>query len=150
MTISPGSARPSPGADRTSWNCCGIADLEVQSDPLKIATEGGLHALCWVHSERLVHKLNPVTEAQQRARAKIQQRFWRLYADLLAYKAEPKRRPRSQLERRFDALFTTRTGYRTMDRLLARLYANKQELLVVVDRPEVPLHTNGTENDVRC
>ena len=155
----------------------GISDLMVQPNPLKIATEGGLwgaiidhgllkdcvilsddagqfnvglHALCWIHSERLVHKLNPVTEAQQRARAKIQQRFWRLYADLLTYKTEPKRQRRSQLERRFDALFTTRTGYRTLDRLLARLHANKQEMLVVLDRPEVPLHTNGTENDVRC
>ena len=37
-----------------------------------------------------------------------------------------------------------------MDRLLARLLANKDELLVVLDRPEVPLNTNGSENDIRC
>ena len=35
-------------------------------------------------------------------------------------------------------------------RLLARLYANKSELLMVLDRPEIPLHTNGSENDIRC
>ena len=34
--------------------------------------------------------------------------------------------------------------------MLARLHANKDELLVVLDRPEVPLHTNGSENDIRC
>jgi len=37
-----------------------------------------------------------------------------------------------------------------LDRLLARLHANKAELLMALRRPEVPLHTNGSENDVRC
>ena len=37
-----------------------------------------------------------------------------------------------------------------LDRLLARLHANKAELLMVLDRPEIPLHTNGSENDIRC
>ena len=37
-----------------------------------------------------------------------------------------------------------------LDRLLARLHANKAELLTVLDRPEIPLHTNGSENDIRC
>ena len=26
----------------------------------------------------------------------------------------------------------------------------KPELLRVLDRPEIPLHTNGSENDIRC
>jgi hypothetical protein len=26
----------------------------------------------------------------------------------------------------------------------------KRELLIVLDRPEIPLHTNTSENDVRC
>ena len=33
---------------------------------------------------------------------------------------------------------------------LARLHANKLELLTVLDRPEIPLHTNGIERDIRC
>jgi hypothetical protein len=33
---------------------------------------------------------------------------------------------------------------------MARLHANKAELLMVLDRPEIPLHTNGSENDIRC
>src|ERR1700677_2079012 len=37
-----------------------------------------------------------------------------------------------------------------LDRLLVRLHANKPELLMVLDRPEIPLHTNGSENDIRC
>ena len=37
-----------------------------------------------------------------------------------------------------------------LDRLLARLHVNKAELLMVLERPEIPLHTNGWENDIRC
>jgi hypothetical protein len=36
-----------------------------------------------------------------------------------------------------------------LDRLLRRLHANKAELLLVLDRPEIPLHTNGSERDLR-
>jgi hypothetical protein len=54
------------------------------------------------------------------------------------------------LRQRFDRIFKRRTGWTTLDRLLKRLNANKPELLVALDRPEVPLHTNGSENDIRC
>ena len=54
------------------------------------------------------------------------------------------------LRARFDRIFTRKTGFVTLDRLLARLHANKHELLMVLDRPEIPLHTNGSENDIRC
>ena len=57
---------------------------------------------------------------------------------------------KAALRARFDRIFTRKTGFVTLDRLLARLHANKRELLIVLDRPEIPLHTNTSENDVRC
>ena len=54
------------------------------------------------------------------------------------------------LRTRFDRIFRRRTGFTTLDRLLARLHANKAELLTVLDRPTTPLHTNGSENHIRC
>ena len=54
------------------------------------------------------------------------------------------------MKARFDRIFKRRTGFATLDRRLERLHANKPELLRVLDRPEVPLHTNGSENDIRC
>jgi hypothetical protein len=56
---------------------------------------------------------------------------------------------KSTLRRRFDRVFQRRTGFATLDRLLKRLHANKGELLRVLERPKIPLHTNGSENDVR-
>src|SRR3954466_3949963 len=66
------------------------------------------------------------------------------------YRAEPTPRRRSELRARFDRIFLRTTGFATLDRLLARLHANKAELLMVLDHPEIPLHTNGSENDIRC
>lgn len=37
-----------------------------------------------------------------------------------------------------------------LDRLLGRLHERKPDLLRVLDRPDIPLHTNGSENDIRC
>lgn len=155
----------------------GLSGLAINPDPVRIATEGALwgsvldhgfladavivsddagqfnvgrHALCWVHAERLIHKLDTFTDRQRRAVMRIRARLWKLYADLKAYRQKPAARRKAALQRRFDALFTTRTGFVTLDRLLRRLHANKPELLAVLDRPEIPLHTNGSENDIRC
>jgi len=155
----------------------GIAGLGVTPDPVKIATEGALwgslkahgflkdtvilsddagqfdvgrHALCWVHAERLVHKLDTFTDlhytAQQRARCLI----WWFYRDLKAYRCDPTSGDKAALQARFDWIFRRRTGFDILDRLMARLHANKPELLMVLERPEIPLHTNGSENDIRC
>jgi Transposase IS66 family len=110
----------------------------------------GQHALCWVHAERLVHKLDTFTDLHRAAQSHIRDLIWSFYADLKAYRADPTSRRRTALRARFDRIFKRRTGFATLDRLLERLHANKPELLMVLDRPEIPLHTNGSENDIRC
>jgi uncharacterized small protein (DUF1192 family) len=110
----------------------------------------GKHALCWIHAERLVHKLDTFTDQQRATQARIRDLIWWYYADLKAYRREPSRRRRSELRARFDRIFQRRTGFVMLDRLLERLHANKVELLQVLDRPEIPLHTNGSENDIRA
>jgi hypothetical protein len=59
------------------------------------------------------------------------------------------RRPQSPAWRQSRTLCRS-PPFVTLDRLLKRLHANKSELLMVLDRPETPLHTNGSENDIRC
>ncbi len=72
------------------------------------------------------------------------------YADLKAWKRDPCPRRAAALRARFDRIFGRRTGYMTLDRLLARLHRRKPELLRVLQHPEIPLHTNGSENDIRA
>ena len=76
--------------------------------------------------------------------------IWWFYADLKAYQAAPTARRRSEMRARFDRIFLRTTGFATLDRLLQRQHDNKAELLMVLDHPEIPLHTNGSENDIRC
>ena len=110
----------------------------------------GRHALCWVHAERLVHKLDAFTDANRAAQQHVRKLIWNFYADLKVFQTNPDKRRRLALRARFDRIFRRRTGFTTLDRLLARLHANKAELLTVLDRPETPLHTNGSETDLRC
>src|SRR5271168_4664511 len=110
----------------------------------------GKHALCWVHAERLVHKLDTFTDKHRAAQKRVRGLIWNFYADLKMYQRKPSHCRALSLRARFDRIFRRRTGFATLDRLLARLHANKAELLMVLDRPEIPLHTNGSENDIRC
>jgi hypothetical protein len=109
----------------------------------------GQHGLCWVHAERLVHKLDTFTDEQRVAQRCARKLIWRFYRDLKAYRAHPTGHRKTALRLRFERIFTRKTGFVTLDRLLARLHANTGELLMVLDRPEIPLHTNGSENDIR-
>jgi hypothetical protein len=97
-----------------------------------------------------VHKLDTFTDLHRAAQQRIRTLIWNFYADLKTYQANPSKNRRAVLRARFDRIFRRRTGFVTLDRLLARLQANKAELLMVLQRPEIPLHTNGSENDIRC
>jgi hypothetical protein len=107
------------------------------------------HGLCWIHAERLIHRLVPVTEAQRAAVALVRHLIWWLYRDLKLYRADPSSRAKAGLKARFDRLFGRTTGFADLDAALARLKRRKAELLVVLERPEVPLNTNSSEQDVR-
>jgi hypothetical protein len=104
--------------------------------------------LCWVHAERLVHKLDAFTDENRNAQRHIRGLIWRFYRDLKAYRLAPSEKRKASLMARFDRIFTRQTGFVTLDRELKRLHANKAELLKVLERPEIPLHTNGSENDI--
>ena len=92
----------------------------------------------------------PVAGAQRRAVDPVRQLIWWLHRDPKAWQGRPDRRRAAALRTRFDRIFRRRTGCATLDRLLARLYERKTGLLRVLDRPEIPLHTNGSENDIRA
>ena len=76
--------------------------------------------------------------------------IWWLYRQLKEYKLAPSPERAEALSARFERIFDrARTGYATLDKLLKRLHANGRELLRVLQRPEIPLNTNASENDIR-
>jgi hypothetical protein len=108
-----------------------------------------LHALCWVHAERLIHKLIPLNAPQRQDQERVRGELWTLYADLKAYQHAPDPAAIPALRARFEALFTQKTSWATLNQLLKRLKTHQGELLLVLLRPDIPLHTNGSENDIR-
>jgi hypothetical protein len=151
----------------------GIHGLEASLGPARIATEGapwgsiaahgllrdavilsddagqfdvGQHALCWVHAERLVHRLDTFTDDQHAAQQHLRALIWWFYADLNAYRVGPSAK---RAARPLRSHLPPPHGVRNARPAARRLHERKPDLRVL-DRPELPLHTNGSENDIRC
>jgi len=155
----------------------GFSALAVTPDPVRIATEGALwgqhpahqflcdavvvsddagqfvigrHALCWVHAERLVHKLDTFTDQHRAAR------HW--FAPDLDFYGPISRSTRStpvsvRLARCVPGSTVSSAGARASPPWTACWHGcmpTRPNCLMVLDRPEIPLHTNGSENDIRC
>lgn len=108
-----------------------------------------LHALCWIHAERSLLKLIPVGDAQREALERARSRLWDFYRCLKIYKRSPGKKMKAELKQRFDTIFTITTCYAALNDALKRIHRNKRELLLVLDRPEIPLHNNSSESDIR-
>ena len=107
------------------------------------------HTLCWIHMERLIHRLIPFNDQQKEAVDWARNEIWSIYAALKEYKKKPDEQEAARLRKQFQSLCATRTGYETLNRLLKRMANNEHELFRVLDRPEIPLHNNLSERDIR-
>jgi hypothetical protein len=108
-----------------------------------------LHGLCWVHAEATIHKIVPYTDKQRQALQSSRDKIWQLYDDLKAYKQNPTEKDKAELGNRFDDIFLEKSCFGTLEFALKRLHKNKAGLLLVLDRPEIPLHNNASESDIR-
>jgi len=108
-----------------------------------------LHGLCWVHAERSIHKLIGFTDKQKKILEEIRSDIWQFYHGLKAYRINPDEATKIDLNEQFDKLFIQKTGFASLDQALKRIHQNKSELLLVLDRPDIPLHNNLSETDIR-
>ena len=130
--------------------------IEIQTiDSLIVVSDGAgqfkvlTHALCWVHAERLVYKLVPLNDTHRKDINKARGEIWDLYRDLKRYKVNPEPSKKAVLENEFERIFTQKTSYELLNQQLKRLHKHKSSLLRVLERPDIPLHTNSSENDLR-
>jgi hypothetical protein len=121
----------------------------ISDDAAQFKLLAFLHALCWVHQERHVARLIPLTEDQRVAHEQMRDAIWNYYQRLKAYRKSPTPQRRGRLESDFDKLFLKKTGWSELDEELQKIHGKKSELLLVLERPEIPLHNNLSENDIR-
>jgi hypothetical protein len=131
-----------------------IMEHGINKDIAIISDDAGqfkilIHGLCWVHSERNIQKVHCFTEEQKELLEEILKELWNLYAKLKSYKIENSQTKKEELEEEFNMLFTKKTGFLSLDQALEKANKNKTELLLVLERPEVPLHNNTSERDIR-
>lgn len=107
------------------------------------------HALCWIHAERTLSKLLAPSPEKSQILEDVRTQVWQFYDELKAFKESPMEEDKIRLQNQFDEIFTQQTNYQLLNLALKRLHANKAELLLVLDRPEIPLHNNLSETDIR-
>ena len=90
-------------------------------------------------------KLKPVVPQFQEKLEEFRGQYWDYYAELHKYKENPKPDEAERLQKEFDRLFQTQTGYAELDDRIAKSGTKKDELLLVLQRPELPLHNNAAE-----
>jgi hypothetical protein len=108
-----------------------------------------LHALCWIHAERSIDRITPMSEKGRDDLEEVLKRLWQLYRDLKIYKTDPQPAEAERLDRVFDEIFTMKTHSASLNNALKRISNNKAELLLVLRHPEIPLHNNLSENAIR-
>ena len=109
-----------------------------------------VHGLCWIHAERCLAKLVGFNDKQREALEQVRLQLWDFYHVLKAYKEGPTENKKDEILERFDAIFTQKFSYfQTLTDALKGLYRNKEELLLMLEHPHIPLHNNLSERDIR-
>jgi hypothetical protein len=104
-----------------------------------------LLGLCWIHEGRHYKKLTPFLPVHLEMLTQFLDDFWAFYEMLLYYKDWPSAETQGLLSAIFDALFGKQTGYDQLDKRIAITRAKREELLLVLKHPEIPLHNNSAE-----
>lgn len=106
-------------------------------------------ALCWVHEGRHYKKLMPAIDYHRQLLDDFLTKFWEFYRQLLAYRLDPTSAEQERSISEFDQLFSTITGYQALDERIVKTKAKKEDLLRVLEHPEIPLHNNASELGAR-
>jgi hypothetical protein len=123
---------------------------------LKLLSDGApqfnlfVHALCWIHAERALRRLQGKTAHQRQNIEQMQQLLWEYYQQLKAYQQTPIPEDKTQLEQEFDQVFgRCFLHHVSLNNVLIQFRAHKAELLRMLDCPQLPLHNNEAESDIR-
>ncbi len=107
------------------------------------------HALCWIHEGRHYKKLDPVTTLFIKELEEFQCRFWDYYQKLLDFRESPSKDEAERLSTEFDDLFSTICKFPLLADRIEKTRAKKQNLLLVLRWPQLPLHNNEAELGAR-
>ncbi len=78
-----------------------------------------------------------------------EKQYWNLYDDVEGYCLTPTKLRQNQLEKDFEHWVTTQTDYPELQSVLGQLHRAREELLLVLEYPWLPLHNNLSGRQIR-
>jgi len=134
----------------------GAVDKGLNKDLIILSDDAGqfnipmlLHALCWIHEIRHIKNLIPTTNKSRKAQSEVLDEVFQFYESLKEYRSDPTKIKREKIETEFNRIFTQKTSFVCMNLALCRIHKKKNELLLFLDHPSVPVHNNDSEGDIR-
>lgn len=106
------------------------------------------HGLCWFHAERKIEVLIPSNAQEIKDIDLVKQDFWNIYTELLKYKNKPGKLLEKQIRNLFSVM-CKHNVFAALKKVLASFLRKQEELLLVLKYPEIPLHNNLSERDIR-
>jgi hypothetical protein len=125
-------------------------DLIILSDDAGQFNIPGLtHSLCWVHEIRHIKNLVPISDSGRIAQKEALESIWNFYSELKNYRSNPTKAKKVAIDIKFEEIFLISTSFACLNIAMKRIYNKKEELLVFIKAPSLPLHNNGSEGDIR-
>jgi hypothetical protein len=107
------------------------------------------HQLCWVHEIRNYKICEVFKRVESEKLEKLVKERRKFYGLLLRFKAEPLRELRIKIREEFRRICLIKTCEKPLDEQLRRTWDNREGLLLFLKYPQLPLHNNQAELDVR-
>ncbi|MGI8419850.1 MAG: IS66 family transposase [Candidatus Levyibacteriota bacterium] len=108
--------------------------------------------LCWVHEIRHYQKQFPFFNAHQELQGQILTQWQNFYHLAKHYGESPPgkmQEKKEEIQNLFDQITSQITGYDLLDKQLRLTKKKKERLLLFLDHPELPIHNNQCEQDIR-
>ncbi len=107
------------------------------------------HQLCWVHEIRKYKLCEVFKRVESETLEKLVGEWRGFYGLLLRFKARRSHDLRVRIREEFRRICTIKTLVKPLDDQLKRTWENREGLLLFLKYPQLPLHNNQAELDVR-
>ena len=105
------------------------------------------HAGCWVHMERPLRKLKVSTPEAEKELAQVREVIWSLYDK--AKEAACTQIGKEEVHQLYDQLVAMRSISPGVNEVITSFAKYREEMLKALDYPNLPLHNNDSERDIR-
>ena len=105
------------------------------------------HAACWVHMERPLRKLKASTPKAENEISQVRQAIWNLYEKVK--EAAQSQTGKEKIYELYDQLAAMRSISPGVNEVIASFAKYREEMLKALDHPDLPLHNNDSERDIR-